>query len=98
MYLFSYFRTICMHYETYYCLLIRRDDSDAIGLGVFLDRLALPPKAGETIVLTLHYGQLDPDWDTTMARHPQNRVDDHDVVHLVVVVVVVVVCVHFRIL
>jgi hypothetical protein len=51
------------------------------------------PEAGELVVLPAQDYQLNPGPHATTG-HPQNLVDDHDVVHVVVVVVVVVGGVH----
>jgi hypothetical protein len=89
--------------------LLTTDDMETIALRVCPNRRMQPScfeaavelMAGDIVAITRHDSQLSPGHHATTGQLG-NRVDDHDVIHVVVVVVVVVfivfvvVCVHRR--
>jgi hypothetical protein len=78
----------------FHVILVITDDMDAVALGVALDRREQPLffeaavefRLGSRVVLPSHDIELDPRRHATLGPLG-NLVDDHDVVHVVVVAV-----------
>jgi hypothetical protein len=93
----------CLLCVEYYRLVIR-DDGGSTMLGICLDHLPQPGLSEAGVcnmaggVIAQHAtgnGQAHSGHDTTTAHHDRNHVDNHDVIHMILVVVVAVAVVHF---